>query len=1115
MIFLIISSIFVVWVLLIITLYYTQNLSHLSLVLGLGTNNEKIFQFLITYIIVIGVFYGIYKYFSQEKNQNSSKEEKYEIWIWKLTIAILSQIFITTILYSIFFAEKSNSIILFANIIGFLIFPIILTILWKAIWWTILSFSEKWKNLPIKLTLNIEIALWMAIFVVFLLILGFFGQYNSANLFILIWILEVCSFLWFQKIFYEIKNNKIQIQNHSNSIEVITAEIGFILFIFVVSASLISVYRPMPIGWDDLGVYMNFPKIMATTGSLLEWAGFYAWQLITGTGFLINQNATQAFFINQIGGILSTIAIISFISLILENKNNNKKIICLPIILGIVYYVMPMTIFQQAKDMKLDPSLMFVSITSIMAIFYGIREFLENKEKFLQNKFAILLIFIGGILAGFAFSIKLTSLILIISTVVYIAYMTVGFGGLLAFLGIFIGLFTKLNLWQNMFIWMPENINSILIFSILLIISGIIWAFKENKNLLENWKKFLQISIIFGFWVLLAVLPWFAEHIYEWNWQINTQILLNWNGLNNNEKWFFKPDFSLIYSEGEINEKQKILSNFSAITGSGQSLNEDFSRYFGQETGLNNYIKLPANLTIQKNQTWEFTDITFIFLAFVPVILLLWKTREKYKKIWVTWIGIFLILGISSFVHIIFAKSSFSIKITQLLSQINLPFWYLILLGLVLGFLAFANLCLPKNNFEEKQKIWILVLLGIYGLLFWISAFGIVWYGIVIYFLMIITIAIGIDNYNNIDDENFYKNIFITIFFVGAIGIYFFFSSLLHTTRNISTAWYNEYKYNKFPKFTTIFLYKNYFFDSIVKLNVNNSDKILEIFLSGINKNTTIKNAFIKNFGQENYDISKINDWLVGSYVGLSSSKNISDITLKKELEKILESAYEKILYPEKNYEETGKIYRIGTFFTYFINKNRSRYLDDSLVQFFPTYFYDENPNISVEKMKKIWLKFLLVDLNAATIDNDPRRNLSQRYDNLLSIMRSENLELIDTDNYCLRLAIDEIKNGKNFSAEEFINITGTNSNSYRDWKTISRIDKINNCYSLAMTILSKNEELAIDEKTGILTIWNKKFNYSSKMLIDFIQAKNEMEHNIAVEKYITNSSYFTLFEIK
>lgn len=85
---------------------------------------------------------------------------------------------------------------------------------------------------------------------------------------------------------------------------------------------------------------------------------------------------------NQIGGILATIAIISSISLFLkihtkkhtENTHKNIKYIeflCLPMILGIVYYLMPMTVFQQAKDMKLDPMLMFVSITAVMSLFWG------------------------------------------------------------------------------------------------------------------------------------------------------------------------------------------------------------------------------------------------------------------------------------------------------------------------------------------------------------------------------------------------------------------------------------------------------------------------------------------------------------------------------------------------------------------------------------------------------------------------------------------------------------------------------------------------------------------------------------------------------------------------
>lgn len=50
----------------------------------------------------------------------------------------------------------------------------------------------------------------------------------------------------------------------------ITVEFAFLVISFLISVSLINAIRPMPIGWDDLGVYMNFPRIMANTGYILE-----------------------------------------------------------------------------------------------------------------------------------------------------------------------------------------------------------------------------------------------------------------------------------------------------------------------------------------------------------------------------------------------------------------------------------------------------------------------------------------------------------------------------------------------------------------------------------------------------------------------------------------------------------------------------------------------------------------------------------------------------------------------------------------------------------------------------------------------------------------------------
>jgi len=95
---------------------------------------------------------------------------------------------------------------------------------------------------------------------------------------------------------------------------------------------------------------------------------------------------------------------------------------------------------------------------------------------------------------------------------------------------------------------------------------------------------------------------------------------------------------------------------------------------------------------------------------------------------------------------------------------------------------------------------------------------------------------------------------------------------------------------------------------------------------------------------------------------------------------------------------------------TYLIDNNRKRYFDDSLVMTFSNYIYTDSPEETVERMKKMGLKYLLIDLNAATIDKDPRHDLTNRFERLLLTMRAKNLRLVDTDNTCIELALDEYR---------------------------------------------------------------------------------------------------------
>lgn len=77
-------------------------------------------------------------------------------------------------------------------------------------------------------------------------------------------------------------------------------------------------------------------------------------------------------------------------------------------------------------------------------------------------------------------------------------------------------------------------------------------------------------------------------------------------------------------------------------------------------------------------------------------------------------------------------------------------------------------------------------------------------------------------------------------------------------------------------------------------------------------------------------------------------------VAMKEAATKARNDLYRAVLYPAKEDRNQATIYRIGTFLTYFISENRKRYLDDSLVQSFGQYVYDENPDVTVDRLKKL-----------------------------------------------------------------------------------------------------------------------------------------------------------------
>jgi hypothetical protein len=198
------------------------------------------------------------------------------------------------------------------------------------------------------------------------------------------------------------------------ALPLLSTELLFLVLTFLIGVNFINVVRPMPIGWDDLGVYMNYPRIMAETGEI-ERLGIVAWQTLTGIGFLF-RSATQAFFLNQIGGILSVVTIGLFLKRIISFSDSKKSYLNLPLLFATLVYAMPMIVFQQAKDMKLDPGLLAITTGAIFVVYELVRAKKEDRSEFWK------LAALAGFLAGIAFAIKFTTLMLFLGAAATIAY---------------------------------------------------------------------------------------------------------------------------------------------------------------------------------------------------------------------------------------------------------------------------------------------------------------------------------------------------------------------------------------------------------------------------------------------------------------------------------------------------------------------------------------------------------------------------------------------------------------------------------------------------------------------------------------------------------------------
>ena len=234
---------------------------------------------------------------------------------------------------------------------------------------------------------------------------------------------------------------------------------------------------------------------------------------------------------------------------------------------------------------------------------------------------------------------------------------------------------------------------------------------------------------------------------------------------------------------------------------------------------------------MQSNQPGEYTEITPFFLTFIPIIFLFLAFKNPF---WI--IGLVAILG---FEYAYFFNRDLMEIITGFFATKDLPGGYSWIAFFSFLPLAYFTFALDRN--KQKTEIFLLnlVFASFYVFLFVIAAYGIVWYGISMYFSFILAILIGgwYMTYHKKEDGNENANM---IRFIGAIiffcliSIFFFLSSIPHGWSNLKAAGFNEFKSGIYSQEEGIFNSHPDYFTVLTALNIQSQEAIFDTTLASV-----------------------------------------------------------------------------------------------------------------------------------------------------------------------------------------------------------------------------------------------------------------------------------------
>lgn len=390
----------------------------------------------------------------------------------------------------------------------------------------------------------------------------------------------------------------------------------------------INVIRPFPIGWDDLGSYLNRPRLLVSYGKFVHSMASFQWEYITSLGFLLFGlesifGATTAMVFNWVQGLFAVLVVILFGRTFLGSGRG--------VLSATLYYTLPLVGHFSFADMKIDNAVFAMGALALFSLFVSL-----FKEEQLLRKYRWY--FLSGAFAGLAFSLKATGIMVFMTIGAVLAGVLLHWSAFFGMALLVFAVYTKQGTLNIPSILDRLNVSqsvaspALLIAFFVFVGLGLI-AFAIYRN-----TKQVRDAVLSGSLVLLGalalILPWIWHNSILAGSPIPRMSYLGAPNTLTPQIDFFgsktNPDYALP-PELVVDRTDP---NCTSSAGA-----EELDRYWGNHVGWGHYLTLPWRTVMNLDHAGYYVTPQPAVLLFILVLLLpfFWKSSGRWLR-WL-WIG--------------------------------------------------------------------------------------------------------------------------------------------------------------------------------------------------------------------------------------------------------------------------------------------------------------------------------------------------------------------------------------------------------------------------------------------------------------------------------------------